>query len=1243
MLFKSLRLNVLFLIGCLFLTGNACNTIRPYIAKEHRKWEDAKKPESEILHAVYLVGDGGDTDTDEMTDVFKLLKRKVKEDSLASVLFLGDNIYHRGLPEESDDDREEKEKVLLMQMQAAEDADNVIFIPGNHDWDYSGPDGLAQLLRQQEFIQDYFEGRANTFLPQNGCPGPVQVNVNEAVTIIVVDTEWWIRKYDKPRAPENGCTVEDELDFVIQLEDMVRRNDGKHVILAAHHPIFSNGNHGGHYNLLDNIFPLRLVRDNLYFPLPVIGSLYPILRKAGATPQDIPNSDFQQYKRAILSIIKNRSNVVYAAGHDHNLQLKKYDLMHHIVSGSASKLNFAARGFDATYVHQKKGFSKLIYYKNGEAWVEYYITDSENPEGKLAFRTALYGLNPKETDVADQEEVPDYRDSVKTMAANPDYRMNKFGSFFLGDHYRKEWITPVTVPYIDLKSYKGGLKAVKKGGGKQTISIRFINDDSIQFNLRSVDKFPAGAIPEIFKDSWVHDFVKDQSSTAHPYGPLVIPKMSRALGVYHTEPELYYTPYTPYLGPYINDFGGRLGFMEIRPDEDLSGYKRFGYSRNIVSTSTLFDHLQKDNDNEVDSEMYLKSRLFDMLIGDWDRHDDQWRWAEYEKKGGGSVFRPVARDRDQVFSLYDGLIPWLLSRKWTFRNFSHFDYEIDDLKGLNYSARNLDRRLLNDLSQEDWLRIAEDIKKELTDEVIDEAVKELPQEVYPLSGPEIAAKIKARRNDLIRYTREYYKFLANEVEIVGSDKHEFFDIQRVDDNKTRVVVYKQKKEGEVQQIIYDRTFFRDETEEIRLFGRDGEDKFVIHGHVDHSIKIRVIGGAEKEDVLIDSSYVAKGGKKTIFYDTESNEPNIHPGDETLVFTSDKEWVNEYHRNSFEYDYFGPRLSMEYNVDDGFYLGGGIKIEQQGFRREPLEMSHLLLANYAFRTDAVDFLYEGRFYSIFGPLWDIYADAEVQGPNYVFNYFGQGNNTLNNKSIDFFRVPMSRLSFNASLVRRLSRVFQVGLGAHYESVEVNGKEGTILQPATDGPALQSTRKFSGFKFHSQMAILDYPVNPEKGFEWRNEVNFYKELSTGDAMFTNFSSDLAVYMTPNMPLKVTLASRVGAATNVGDFYFYHSNFLGGENGLRGFRRNRFAGEMSFYNNNEVRLNVFNLRNNLIKGEFGFVAFFDHGRVWAENGNAGGMHRSYGPGVYLHFVDAFLVSAWYAISEEDQLFSFKAGFLF
>ena len=52
-----------------------------------------------------------------------------------------------------------------------------------------------------------------------------------------------------------------------------------------------------------------------------------------------------------------------------------------------------------------------------------------------------------------------------------------------------------------------------------------------------------------------------------------------------------------------------------------------------------------------DQDQVLRSRLFDIWIGDWDRHDDQWRWASFKDKNGFTYYQPIPRDRDQIFFL----------------------------------------------------------------------------------------------------------------------------------------------------------------------------------------------------------------------------------------------------------------------------------------------------------------------------------------------------------------------------------------------------------------------------------------------------------------------------------------------------------------------------------------------------------------------------------------------------------------
>jgi hypothetical protein len=63
------------------------------------------------------------------------------------------------------------------------------------------------------------------------------------------------------------------------------------------------------------------------------------------------------------------------------------------------------------------------------------------------------------------------RDSA-TSVGSTKFKNNGSKKFWMGANYRKEWATPITVPVLHLATDLGGLKPVKRGGGKQTKSLR---------------------------------------------------------------------------------------------------------------------------------------------------------------------------------------------------------------------------------------------------------------------------------------------------------------------------------------------------------------------------------------------------------------------------------------------------------------------------------------------------------------------------------------------------------------------------------------------------------------------------------------------------------------------------------------------------------------------------------------------------------------------------------------------------
>jgi hypothetical protein len=81
-------------------------------------------------------------------------------------------------------------------------------------------------------------------------------------------------------------------------------------------------------------------------------------------------------------------------------------------------------------------------------------------------------------------------DSV-VVAPGARYRTGGLHAFLFGKHYRDLWVTPIRVEVLDLDRFAGGLRPTKRGGGKQTKSLRFEGADGRGYQFRSIDKDPS--------------------------------------------------------------------------------------------------------------------------------------------------------------------------------------------------------------------------------------------------------------------------------------------------------------------------------------------------------------------------------------------------------------------------------------------------------------------------------------------------------------------------------------------------------------------------------------------------------------------------------------------------------------------------------------------------------------------------------------------------------------------------------
>ena len=237
-------------------------------------------PRDSIEIAIFLIGDAGSQAYDGEPVLRELA---LQSDSLRPVrqfiVFLGDNVYPRGVPPIGDPNRKDAERRLAAQVLAIRKGSaQGLLVPGNHDWDRQGRDGWNSIRRQDSLVRQ-FGGSDVRLAPPDGCPGPDVVDLGTHVRLIALDTEWWLHNDVKPYGDTSPCPTKTYQEVEDSLAGALRDKGERHAIILTHHPMQSGGTHGGHFTLNDHLFPLRNWKPWMWLPLPIIGSLYPLARQ----------------------------------------------------------------------------------------------------------------------------------------------------------------------------------------------------------------------------------------------------------------------------------------------------------------------------------------------------------------------------------------------------------------------------------------------------------------------------------------------------------------------------------------------------------------------------------------------------------------------------------------------------------------------------------------------------------------------------------------------------------------------------------------------------------------------------------------------------------------------------------------------------------------------------------------------------------------------------------------------------
>ncbi len=815
-----------------------------------------------------------------------------------------------------------------------------------------------------------------------------------------------------------------------------------------------------------------------------------------------------------------------------------------------------------------------------------------------------------------------------TLAANRRFAAGSFHRFLLGDNWRDEWTTPITVPFLDLRSFDGGLRPVELAGGRQTRTLRLEAKDSTPYVFRPVNK--GVDLPRVYRHTIIWYLLADGRSSLHPTAPVLGVPISAAAGLLFPSPILFVMPNDPLLGEFRQGFAGALGTVEERPKVREKGHS-FAGAKKIIDGKELLERINRDPENRIDARAYLAARLVDMLLNDNDRHPGQFDWARLTADSN-ALWVPISRDRDKLIHSEEGLFARLAG--FTNASIIKFDSRYPSLPSLMTQATEMDRRLLLALERPVWDSIAAALVRKITDPAIEAAVHRLPSE-YSASFPQIVGKLKARRNNLPGLTRHYYEVISQFADVHATDADEVATVVRSGDGIVDVSIRSGNRAP-----YFSRHFIARETQEIRLYLHGGNDVAIVRGDVRYSIPVRIIGGAGT-NTLTDSSRVGGDDDPTHLYDAGTVRRVRYDADsaDKREFTEEelpfdrRPWTRAYLTLApAQKDRGGsmqPVVTLRSGHGLGFVPGIGFARYQYGFRKVPYASMQMVDVAYstAVRGFDIGLGYDKRHES---SSFHVPVSARMSQLE-VVEFRGFGNDVPDLRG-PFYEVRQHQWTFRPALAFSPNIKSDISLGPVVRYTNTDSIANRFI--TQQRPYGFSTFNQAGFQLQVQYdtrgspELFDIPgrnvlvhlAEPDRSpYLWgkvKVAASFYPAVLDVRTTYKKLSGVVSTYVRAPVFTHPTLALRVGGEKLYGDFPYFDAAFIGGSRSLRTEHAQRFAGDASLYGTTELRVPLVHFPF-ILPLNVGAIGFIDLARVYVDGESPGGQHKGTGAGLWISFV--------------------------
>ena len=430
------------------------------------------------------------------------------------------------------------------------------------------------------------------------------------------------------------------------------------------------------------------------------------------------------------------------------------------------------------------------------------------------------------------------------------------------------------------------------------------------------------------------------------------------------------------------------------------------------------------------------------------------------------------------------------------------------------------------------------------------------------------------------------------------------------------------------------------TKEVWVYGLDDDDVFEVSGNTG-KIKVRLIGG-QNNDVY----KIAEKSRAVHVYDHKYKKNTYGE-----TFGGKIHKTNDYDVNTYQFlkikasnNQILPALG--FNPDDGFRIGITDIYTHNGFRQNPFTSQHTINGTVYFATNGFDLSYVGEFANVFEKI-NFEITTKFTSPNFAINFFGFGNETDNlddDLGLDFNRVRLKTIKIAPALVWRGHLGSKIRLGIGYELIEVEETEGRFINTFFIQNQQENSKEFFGLDAEYSYSNTDNDAFPTMGMAFSLNGGFKTNVSESDRSFGYVVPSLSFDYKISPDGRLVLATKFKGHFNIGnDFEFYQGASIGANNGLRGFRFQRFTGKTAYFQNTDIRYSFRKQRTGLLPVTPGIYGGFDYGRVWLPDDSSTKWHNSFGGGFFVNGADVLSANIGLFNSSDGLRFSFGLGFGF